>query len=115
MRRFYLIAAIVLSLATSVDVLVAVQSGGLPDHDVLQCYQMILSLLVVAWLVLDPGLPRDLRPTFDHALLLMIWFPLLALYHQFASHRWKGVAVVFGLSALLILPWLFWIVAYALS
>lgn len=115
MRRFYLLAAIVLSAATSVCVFVAVQGGDAPDRDLLDLDSLTVGLMIVAWLMLDPKLPREERPTFDHAFLLMVSFPVLALYQQCVGHRWKGVAIVAGLMAIVLLPWLTWITAFIIG
>ena len=54
----------------------------------------------------DPKLPRDQRPSFDHGLLHLVFFPPLGLHQQFAVRRWAGIAAVFGLFLIGTAPWL---------
>jgi len=104
MRLFYLLASAALALATSASVLVDLQSGIRPDGDLLQLYP---------WLMMDPRLPREHRPTLDYGFLLLVSFPILALYHQFVGRRWIGVATVCGLLLILLAPDVVWILVYA--
>jgi hypothetical protein len=113
MRLFYLIAVIALALATTVDVVFNVQSGIRPDEDLISLYQLVIGLLVVAWLLTDPKLPAAQRPTLDHGFLLMVSFPVLAFYQQFVSRGWKGVASVFALTIVVLAPFLVWAIIWA--
>jgi len=112
-RRFYLLAAIFLSLAAASGIYLQLVAGGMPEPEQLQLDQSVIALLLIAWLILDPELPLEQRPTFDHAFLLMISFPFLALYHQFLTRRWRGVATVAGFVALVFAPYLAIVAAIA--
>ncbi len=101
LRRLYLFTAILFALTMSIH---AVIDGRDLDFEALELYQFIEGIFIVVWLMMDPGLPAAQRPSFDHGLLLMMSFPFLALYHQFATRRWKGIATVFGLLLLLYAP-----------
>jgi hypothetical protein len=114
-RRQFLIVAIVVSFATSIGVAVNLHNGREPSEDLLRLYQYISLLLIIVWLIADPALPVDQRPSFDHFMLTWMTFPLLALYHQFVCHRWKGIARVLGLMLLILAPYLTWIILYAAS
>jgi len=101
LRRAYLIVAILFAIVTCINVAAA---GGWRGDDSLRVCEFVEAVLILVWLTSDPGLPAAQRPSFDHALLLWISFPFLALYHQFVSRRWKGIATVFGLLLLLYAP-----------
>lgn len=101
LRRLYLVAAILFPLTVSIHVGL---SGRAPNAQTMQLYQFIELLLIAVWLMKDPALPATQRPSFDHGLLLWMSFPFLALYHQFTTRRWKGVATVLGLLLLLYAP-----------
>lgn len=102
LRRLYLLAALLLPFTMCVHV---VLSGRAPDAQGFQLYQYLYLMLVAVWLMKDPALPAVHRPSFDHALLLCMTFPFLALYHQFITRRWKGIATVSGLLLLLYAPY----------
>ena len=110
-----LIAAIVVSVATSIGVAVILYNGREPSEDLLRLYEYISLLLIIVWLIKDPTLPVDHRPSFDHFMLTWMTFPPLALYHQFVCHRWKGIARVLGVLSLFIAPYLTWSILYAVS
>jgi len=74
--------------------------------DSLRVYEFILGLLIATWLITDPKLSKEERPSFDHALIHLVFFPLFAVYQQFLIRRWAGVAIVFALLLLLIAPFL---------
>src|SRR3954463_14312871 len=106
MRAFHLVAAIVLALASSVIVAIDTQSRIRPDGDSQDLYQFGIATMLIAWLITDPKLPREQRPTLGHGFQHMVFFPLLAFHQQFMVRRWWGVAVVCGITLILIAPWL---------
>lgn len=106
MRAFYLVAAVVLSLAMALDLVASVQLGPSIEEHLLTLHQFVVSLLLVAWLVTDPKLPAAYRPTLDHGFLLLVLFPLLALYHLTVSRGWKGVAIAVGFTLICLAPFL---------
>jgi hypothetical protein len=102
-RRLILLAAVMVSASACARF---AASGGSSSHDsdLLRLYEFILSMLVAGWLITDPKLRKSERPSLDHGLLHMTFFPLLAVYEQFTIRRWKGIAVVLGLIVLLVAP-----------
>jgi len=114
-RRQCLVAAIAIPIAMSVDVGLNLLGGQEPDENLLDFYALVAHVLVIAWLVSDPALPNEYRPSFDHFYLTWTLFPLLALYHQFLCHRWKGLARVLGLFILIYAPYMSWIILYEAS
>jgi len=104
-RRLYLFAAFVVSIAACVHIAVDPISSW-NDTDSLRAYEFILGLLIVTWLIKDPKLSNHERPSFDHALMHLVFFPLFAAYQQFSIRRWRGIAIVFALFLLLIAPFL---------
>jgi hypothetical protein len=50
------------------------------------------------------GDPAAHRPSFDHAMFVWITFPLLAAYHMYSAHRWRGLLIVLGLFGLFVAP-----------
>lgn len=105
-RRSYLVASVVIAVATSVAVVPRAFYGPVADDPVLQLYNFVMAILVVTWLVTDPALPPSERPTIDHGFLLWTTFPFLAAYHQFIIRRWIGLLLVLGLVILSLLPYL---------
>lgn len=102
-RRLYLLASLVVCVSACVHV-AADPMSGLDDGSALRLYQFVLGFLMVAWLVTDPKLSNDERPSFDHALLHLIFFPFLAAYEQFVIRRWAGLAIVTAMFILLLAP-----------
>ena len=104
MRAFYLVAAIVLALATSLIVAIDTQSGMATDRDSLELYRFGIGTMLVAWLITEPKLPTADRPTLGHGLLHLLFFPLLAFYQQFVVRRRWGIAIVCGIILILLTP-----------
>ena len=104
LRKSYLIVAAVIAIATSGCAAYRYAGGALPSNESLQLYDLLISLLVITWLVTDPKFPTDRRPSFDHALLLWMTYPLFALYQLFTTRRWRGVAVLLGFALLYAAP-----------
>ena len=113
-RRLYLLSALLVSITACVHFAVNPLSGP-DDSDVLRLYEFILGLLIVTWLIKDPKLANAERPSFDHGLLHLTFFPLLAAYEQFVIRRWKGLAVVFGLLILLMAPLLMALIQFSVA
>jgi hypothetical protein len=103
-RRFYLIAAVVIATMTSAYVVWRYLGGGVPGDEVLRLDGVVTTVLVILWLLRDPAIPSTQRPSFDHGMLVWVGFPLLATYHMYAAHRWRGLLIVLGLLGLIAAP-----------
>ena len=97
-RRLYLLAALISSITVCIHVLLD-PSASVHGED-LRIINLLVSLLIVAWLISDPKLSKHERPAFDHGFLHLAFFPLMAIYEQFRVRRWKGLAIVLGLLVL---------------
>ena len=113
-RRLYLLTSLVVCVSACVHV-VADPRSGLDDGNALRMYEFVLGLLLVVWLITDPKLPIAERPSFDHGLLHLTFFPFLAAYEQFVIRRWKGIAIVFGLLMLVLAPFITMIVRFSVA
>jgi hypothetical protein len=114
-RRLYLVAAVVVAVMTSVFAVWCFLHGVTPRKEIFQLYTVITGILVVSWLVTDPGIPAMQRPSFDYGMLVWATFPLLAAYHMFTAHRWRGILIVLGLFGLLVAPDIALAIAYAIG
>jgi len=79
-------------------------NGVVPGNGLFRLYGFVTTILVVSWLVADPAIPSAQRPSFDHGMLVWFTFPILAAYHMYSAHRWRGFLIVFGLLALIAAP-----------
>jgi hypothetical protein len=104
LRQSYLVAAVIVAVVTSTYAAWRYANGALPTAQSFQLYDLLIALLVITWLVTDPLLPADKRPSFDHGLLLWMMFPLFALYQLFTTRRWGGVGVLAGFALLFSAP-----------
>ena len=102
-RHLYLLTSLVVCVSACVHVAVDPMSS-LDDGDALRMYEFVLFMLLVVWLVTDPKLSTDERPSFDHALLHLMFFPFLAAYEQFVIRRWAGIAIVLVMLILVLAP-----------
>ena len=105
-RRLCIVAAIGIASMTSVYAAWCCSAGTVPGDDVLRLYPFVMGILIVSWLVSDPALPMSRKPSFDYGLLLWVSFPLLATYHLYVAHRWRGFLIVIGLIMLFLAPYL---------
>lgn len=105
-RRLSMVTAIVIASMTSIHTAWCCSIGTTPGDDVLRLYPFVMGILIVSWLVSDPALPTSRKPSFDYGLLLWVSFPLLATYHLYAAHRWRGFLIVLGLMMLFLAPYL---------
>jgi hypothetical protein len=103
-RRLLLISALALAVVTSGYMLFCALNGLRPGERLFRLYTLIYLLLVMSWLATDPAIPSACRPSFDHAMLLWMSFPVYAGMQMFAAHRWRGLLMVLGLLALASLP-----------
>jgi len=103
-RRWYLITAGLVAVITSAYTAWRDALGAMPENDLFEIYNLIISLLVVTWLASDPEFPADKRPSFDHGLMLWMAFPAFALYQLFTTRRWRGVLTLFALGSLYLVP-----------
>jgi hypothetical protein len=103
-RRLYLITAAAIAVMTTGCAAWRYLNGHFLSEETLRLYSFVTTILVVTWLVTDPKIPAVHRPSFDHGALVWATFPLLAAYHMFAAHRWRGILIVLGLLALLTAP-----------
>ncbi len=104
MRRWYLITAAVIAAMTSTYSAWSYLNGFEPGQSVFQPCSTLTGLLVVSWTVTDPAIPSAQKPSFDHGILVWTTFPLLAAYHLYSAHRWRGILVVLGLMGLFAAP-----------
>jgi hypothetical protein len=101
-RRLYLLTALISSFAVCVHVVLS-PSFGWRNED-MRFFNLLIGLLIVAWLISDPKLPKHERPTFDHGFMHLAFFPLIAAYEQYRIRRWKGLAIVLGLLLMWLAP-----------
>ena len=90
-RRYLLIAAMTVSLITSLDVALWVTAGAAPQTGLMRLYYFVTVILLVAWLSAEPRVPAENRPTFDHGYLHWATFPLLGLYEQIVCRGARGI------------------------
>ena len=102
-RRLCLIAIFMASACACVRALSGPQVWSSGD-DAQTGYVYLLNYLIAVWIVSDPKLPESRRPSFDHALLHMVFLPFFAAYELFITRRWKGVAIALGLFLLTLVP-----------
>jgi len=112
LRKWYLITATIVALEATIGVVSQSVQGRLLSAEAFQLYNLIISVLVGAWLVTDPQFPADKRPSFDHGLLLWITFPFFALYQLFTTRRWWGVLMLLGFVLLYAVPNLVFAIVY---
>jgi hypothetical protein len=103
-RPLYLIVAVVIATATSGYAVYRYSNGVLPGNELLRLYGIVTAILVISWLVTDPAIPSAQRPSFDHGMFVWVTFPLLAAYHMYSAHRWRGLLIVLGLLGLIAAP-----------
>jgi hypothetical protein len=114
-RRLYLYAAVGVAIATSFVAAMSFVGGRSMSEEVHLLFYYVTFLLVVVWLMTDPDIPTDLRPSLDHGMLHWVLFPLLAIYQQFRIRRWRGIGIVLGLLGLLFVPYMTLVVLYAVG
>jgi len=114
-RRLYLIAAAVIAAMTSGCAAWRYLNGDFLSEETFRLYNFVMAILVVSWLVNDPKIPAVHRPSFDHGALVWASFPLLAAYHMFTAHRWRGILMVVGLLTLLATPYVMPALIYAVG
>ena len=103
-RPLYLIAAAALATVTSGYAVYRYLNGVVPGDGVFRLYGIVTTILVISWLVTDPAIPSTQRPSLDHGMLVWVTFPLLAVYHMYSAHRWRGFLMVLGLLGLIVAP-----------
>jgi len=103
-QRWYLITAGLIAATTFAYTAWRDALGSMPGEPVFEIYSLLMTLLIVTWLVSDPELAEDQRPSFDHGLLLWMTFPVFALYQLFTTRRWRGVLILFALMLLYLVP-----------
>lgn len=103
-RRWYLVTAAVIAVITSAYSAWRCLGGDVPGEEVFRLYRFVMVIVVISWLLADPEIPATQRPSFDHGMFVWMTFPLLAAYHMYAAHRWRGLAIVVGLLSLLFAP-----------
>jgi hypothetical protein len=103
-RRLFIIAVAVMSTVMSCYVGWRYFNGVVTAEYLFRLYETLTLILAISWVTSDPDIPSIERPSFDHGLFVWVSFPLLAMYHMYRAHRWKGVLVVSGLFLLLIAP-----------
>ena len=103
-RPLYLIAAVAIATITSGYAVCRYLNGVVPGDGVFRLYGIVTAILVVSWLVTDPAIPWKQRPSFDHGMFVWVTFPLLAMYHMYSAHRWRGFLMVLGLLGLIAAP-----------
>lgn len=103
-RRLYLVAAVAIAIVTSACAVARYLSGVGPHDELFRVYGVVMAILTFTWLVTDLAIPAAHRPSFDHAMFVWITFPLLAAYHMYSAHRWRGILTVLGLLGLFVAP-----------
>ena len=103
-RRWYLLTAATIASITSIYSVWRYLSGVVPGEEVFRLYNMVTAFLVVSWVVTDPRIPATQRPSFDHGMFVWATFPLLAAYHMYSAHRWRGLFIVLGLIGFFAAP-----------
>jgi len=86
--------------------------GSSPSPELFRVYGTVSTLLVIAWLISDPDIPAQQKPSFDHGMLVWVTFPILASYHMYSARRWRGLLIVLGLLCLIAAPSIVLAVAY---
>lgn len=99
-----LIVAVVIAVTTSAYGAWRLQNGVIPGNHLIRLYGVVMYILVVSWIVRDPAIPFAKTPSFDHAMLVWMSFPFLAAYYLCLAHRWRGLLMVLGLVALIVMP-----------
>jgi hypothetical protein len=100
----YLVTAAILAAMTATFAAWRYVNGAVLSDEVTRVYEIIMGILVVTWLVKDPDIPVAHKPSFDHGLFVWYSFPLLAAYHMYTAHRWRGIAMIVGLMLLFAAP-----------
>jgi hypothetical protein len=103
-RPLYLMAAVAIAPTTSGYAVWRHLNGTVPGDGVFRLYGIVTAILVVSWLVTDPAIPSNQRPSFDHGMHVWVTFPLLAVYHMYSAHRWWGLVIVLGLLGIIAAP-----------
>jgi hypothetical protein len=110
-RRFQLLTAALYAIATSVNVLMLQMSDQYLTDEGAQAYHFVVGFLLIAWLMNDPLLPREKRPSFDFGLFLWMTFPFLAAWLLVSTRGWRGALILVGLLALMFAPEIIWAIA----
>jgi hypothetical protein len=113
-RRLYLSAAIGIAILTSIVTGANYLAGQETSKEFFDLYNFVMVLILIVWLMTDPDLPREQRPSFDHGMLLWAFFPFLAAYQQFTIRRWRGVGIVCGLLGLVLAPYVTLVIVYSI-
>ncbi len=115
LRRLYLITAVVIAATISAYCVWRLIDRGEPSAELLRVYGIVSTLLVITWLLGEQRIPQQQRPSFDHAMLVWVTFPLLAAYHLYSARQWRGLLVMLGLLALIAAPSIALAIAYVVS
>lgn len=105
-RHLHLATAVLIALMVSAYSGWCCSTGVVPGDRHFDLYGVVMMFLIVSWLITDPVLPATRKPSFDHGMLVWVSFPLLAGYHMYAAHRWRGILIVLGLMVLFFAPYL---------
>jgi hypothetical protein len=114
-RRLYLLTAAVIAAAISAYSVWRFNSGSNPSPELFRVYGIVSTLLVITWLLAEPRIPTQQKPSFDHGMFVWVTFPFLAAYHMYSARRWRGLLVVLGLLGLIAAPNIALAVAYVVG
>jgi hypothetical protein len=114
-RRLPLVCVLAMSIGTSGYALFCYLHGFLPGEPLFDLYFLVCFMLVVSWVVSDPAIPRTHKPSFDHAMLTWMTFPVFAVCQMYAAHKWRGIAMLLGMYLLIWLPSIVLGIAWVIS
>jgi hypothetical protein len=105
------VPVIVLTLLISLLNVAAIYRGSMPSESTVA--NASLSWFLLLWAILDAR-KRGRVPCHEFGFLMMMYMPASLVWYLFWSRGWKGILPLAFIWALLVMPWLAWVVAYVL-
>jgi hypothetical protein len=87
--------------------------GKAPSDNVVRVSSVALAFAYILWIMADAAMRRK-TPCYDFGFLVAVFFPISLFWYVFWSRGWRGFLLLGALIALMLLPWLAAVVAWAL-
>jgi hypothetical protein len=79
--------------------------GTTPSDNVSQLSSSAVVLACVLWIMADAHLRRQ-TPCYDFGFLVAVYFPISLVWYVFWSRGMRGIVLLSGLIALMLIPWM---------